>query len=408
MHRTLLVAIMGTALLLACGQKEPTRTSAPAPAEPAPEATPAAQPSAPAAETAAPAAENAAAGSVSGFEPVEVARFDEPWAMTFLPDGRLLVTEKRGAVKVMSQDGKIGAVAGVPRVAFGGQGGLGDVVLHPRFSENRTVYLSWAEPGKGGRAGAAVGRARLTLDDSGGGRLEGMEVIWRQTPKVMGQGHYGHRLVFAADGNLFITSGERQKFDPAQDMRTNLGKVIRLKDDGSVPPDNPFASKGGVTAQIWSYGHRNPLGIAFDARGALWAHEMGPQGGDELNLIERGANYGYPLVSDGDHYDGRPIPDHKTRPDLNAPEVVWNPVISPAGFIIYSGDRFPNWRGNGFIGGLSSRALIRVEFEGKSAREAQRWDMGKRIREIEQGPDGLIWVLEDEADARLLKLTPKS
>jgi aldose sugar dehydrogenase len=408
MHRTLLVAIMGTALLLACGQKEPTRTSAPAPAEPAPEATPAAQPSAPAAETAAPAAENAAAGSVSGFEPVEVARFDEPWAMTFLPDGRLLVTEKRGAVKVMSQDGKIGAVAGVPRVAFGGQGGLGDVVLHPRFSENRTVYLSWAEPGKGGRAGAAVGRARLTLDDSGGGRLEGMEVIWRQTPKVMGQGHYGHRLVFAADGNLFITSGERQKFDPAQDMRTNLGKVIRLKDDGSVPPDNPFAKKGGVTAQIWSYGHRNPLGIAFDARGALWAHEMGPQGGDELNLIERGANYGYPLVSDGDHYDGRPIPDHKTRPDLNAPEVVWNPVISPAGFIIYSGDRFPNWRGNGFIGGLSSRALIRVEFEGKSAREAQRWDMGKRIREIEQGPDGLIWVLEDEADARLLKLTPKS
>jgi aldose sugar dehydrogenase len=403
MHRTLLVTTMGTALLVACGQKEPTRTSAPAPAESAASPAPAATP---AAENAA--AENPAAGSVSGFEPVEVARFDEPWAMTFLPDRRLLVTEKRGAVKVMTQDGKIGAVAGVPRVAYGGQGGLGDVVLHPRFADNRLVYLSWAEPGKAGRAGAAVGRARLTLDDSGGGRLEGMEVIWRQTPKVTGQGHYGHRLVFAADGNLFITSGERQKFDPAQDMRTNLGKVIRVKDDGSPPADNPFADKGGVAAQVWSYGHRNPLGIAFDARGALWAHEMGPQGGDELNLIERGSNYGYPLVSDGDHYDGRPIPNHDTRSDLNAPEVVWNPVISPAGFIIYSGDRFPSWRGNGFIGGLSSRALIRVEFEGKRAREAQRWDMGKRIREIEQGPDGLIWVVEDGADARLLKLTPKS
>lgn len=344
----------------------------------------------------------------AGFKPVEVARFDEPWAMAFLPDGKLLVTEKRGAVKLMSRDGKVGNVTGAPRVDYGGQGGMADIIVHPRFDQNRFVYLSWAEAGKGDTRGAAVGRARLALDDKGGGRLEELKVIWRQVPKVAGRGHYGHRLVFAPDGHLFITSGERQKFDPAQDMLTNLGKVIRLNDDGSVPADNPFAKRGGVTAQIWSYGHRNPLGIAFDAQGQLWAHEMGPAGGDELNLIERGSNYGYPLVSNGDHYDGKPIPDHKTRPDLNAPEVTWNPVISPAGFIIYSGDQFPAWRKSGFIGGLSSQALIRIELDGKRAREAQRWDMGSRIREIEQGPDGAIWILEDGGNARLLRLTPKS
>jgi glucose/arabinose dehydrogenase len=227
-------------------------------------------------------------------------------------------------------------------------------------------------------------------------------------PKVTGRGHFGHRLVFAPDGHLFITSGERQKFTPAQDLSANLGKIIRLKDDGTVPADNPFAARGGVSAQIWTYGHRNPLGIAFDAQGQLWSHEMGPEGGDELNLIERGSNYGYPLVSNGDHYGGAPIPDHDTRPDLNAPEVSWNPVISPAGFIIYSGDKFSAWRNNGFIGGLSSQALIRVELDGKQAREAQRWDMGERIREVEQGIDGSIWLLEDGGDARLLVLKPRS
>jgi glucose/arabinose dehydrogenase len=344
----------------------------------------------------------------AGFKPVELARFDEPWAMAFLPDGRLLVTEKRGAIKLMSRDGKVGTVTGGPRVDYGGQGGLGDIIVHPRFDQNRFVYLSWAEAGKGDTRGAAVARARLALDEKGGGRLEELKVIWRQVPKVPGRGHYGHRLLFAPDGHLFITSGERQKFDPAQDMSSNLGKIIRLNDDGSVPADNPFAKRGGVTAQIWSYGHRNPLGIAFDAQGQLWAHEMGPAGGDELNLIERGSNYGYPLVSNGDHYDGKPIPDHKTRPDLNAPEATWNPVISPAGFIIYSGDQFPAWRKSGFIGGLSSQALIRVELDGKRAREAQRWDMGSRIREVEQGPDGGIWILEDGENGRLLRLTPKS
>jgi glucose/arabinose dehydrogenase len=180
---------------------------------------------------------------------------------------------------------------------------------------------------------------------------------------------------------------------------------VRLNDDGSVPKDNPFADKGGVTAQIWSLGHRNPLGIAFDGRGELWNIEMGPRGGDELNLVKRGANYGYPIVSNGDHYDGRPIPDHDTRPEFKAPAVWWTPVISPASFIIYSGSEFPDWRGDGFIGGLSSMALVRVEFDGDKAREAERFDMGKGVREVEQGPDGAIWLLEDGEDGRLLRLS---
>ncbi len=233
-------------------------------------------------------------------------------------------------------------------------------------------------------------------------------MIWRQTPKVEGQGHYGHRLAFGPDGKLWISSSERQKFDPAQDMGSNLGKIIRLNEDGSVPADNPFAAQGGVTAQIWSLGHRNVLGIAFDARGRLWEHEMGPRGGDELNLIERGGNYGYPLVSNGDHYDGRDIPDHATRPEFIAPKISWTPVISPSGFILYSGTLFPQWQGDGFIGGLSSKSLVRVVFDGDSAREAERFDMGQRIREVEQGPDGAIWLLEDGSDGRLLQLRPRT
>ncbi|MCD7097765.1 PQQ-dependent sugar dehydrogenase [Stenotrophomonas sp. MMGLT7] len=341
------------------------------------------------------------------FAATEAGRFDEPWAMSFLPDGTLLVTEKRGRLLRYDADSRRKSeIAGVPDVAYGGQGGFGDVLPHPRFADNRLLYLSYAEPGTGGTRGAAVARATLALDADGGGRLDGLEVIWRQEPKVSGQGHYGHRLAFGPDGKLWITSSERQKFDPAQDMQSNLGKIVRLNDDGSVPADNPFAAQGGVAAQVWSLGHRNALGIAFDAQGRLWVHEMGPKGGDELNLIQRGGNYGYPIVSNGDHYDGRPIPDHDTRPEFVAPKVTWTPVISPAGFIIYDGTLFPQWRGNGFIGGLSSKALVRVELDGEDAREAGRYDMGQRIREIEQGPDGAIWLLEDGSDGRLLRLTP--
>jgi glucose/arabinose dehydrogenase len=345
------------------------------------------------------------------FVATPVATLDEPWAMTFLPDGRLLITEKKGRLLVVAQDGdQSQPVSGVPEVDYGGQGGLGDVVLHREYADNGTIYLSYAEAGEGDVRGAAVMRATLTLNEDGGA-LSNQQVIWRQDPKVTGQGHYGHRIVFSDDGHMYISSGDRQKFTPAQEMQQNLGKILRLNDDGSVPSDNPFSEQGGVAAQIWTLGHRNPLGIAFDAEGRLWAQEMGPRHGDELNLIVRGENYGYPIVSNGNHYDGRIIPDHDTRPEFEAPKSYWVPAISPAGLIIYTGDLFPAWEGNAFLGGLSSEALIRVEIEGDSAREVERFEMGERIREVEQGPDGAIWLLEDEDDdigqgGRLLKLTP--
>ncbi|HSX58944.1 MAG TPA: PQQ-dependent sugar dehydrogenase [Tahibacter sp.] len=342
------------------------------------------------------------------FDAKPVVKLNEPWAMTFLPDGRLLVTEKKSKLKVVTTDGKVGDVSGTPEVDYGGQGGFGDVVLHPKFADNGWVYLSYAEAGDGDTRGAAVARAKLVLDANGGGALEGFTVIWRQVPKKEGRGHYGHRLAFAPDGHLFISSGERQHFDPAQDMASNLGKILRLNDDGSVPKDNPFAAQGGVAAQVWSLGHRNPLGIAFDRAGTLWDVEMGPKGGDELNLVVRGDNYGYPIVSNGDHYDGKPIPDHDTRPEFHAPAVSWTPVISPSGFVIYSGKRFAGWDGNGLISGLSSKALVRVAFDGTKAKEVERYDMGERIREVEQGPDGTIWLLEDGSGGRLLHLTPKA
>jgi len=333
------------------------------------------------------------------FTVTELGDFASPWAMEFLPDGRLLVTEQRGALKLYTEGGAISEIGGVPEVSYGGQGGLGDVVLHPDFADNGLIYMSYAEAGDGGTRGAAVARAKLKLDGSGG-ELTDREVIWRQQPKVDGGGHYGHRIAFGPDGYLYLSSGERQKFDPAQDMNANLGKIVRLNDDGSVPADKPFADRGDLTAEIWTLGHRNPLGLAFDSRGRLWNVEMGPMGGDELNLVERGANYGYPIVSNGDHYDGTPIPDHPTRPEFNAPAVFWNPVISPSSLLFYSGSEFPEWQGDAFIGGLSSQSIVRIEFDGDSAREAERFAMGMRIRAIEQGPDGAIWMLEDGREGR--------
>ncbi|MEN4904982.1 PQQ-dependent sugar dehydrogenase [Luteimonas sp. TWI1437] len=348
----------------------------------------------------------AGADAIEGlpFASTAVATFNEPWALAFLPDGRLLVTEKAGTLKLVTlPDGQAREIAGVPAVAYAGQGGLGDVEPHPQFAQNGLIYLSYAEDGKGGR-GAAVARGRLDVE---AGTLEDVEVIWRQVPKVSGNGHYGHRLAFDRDGKLWISSGERQKFDPSQDMASNLGKILRLEDDGRVPADNPFVDQGGVAAQVWSLGHRNPLGIAFDAQGRLWNSEMGPAGGDELNLVKRGANYGYPIVSNGNHYDGRPIPDHDTRPEFEKPAITWTPVISPSSLMVYSGNLFPAWTGNAFIGGLSGQTLVRVEIDGDSAREAERFAMRARIRGLEQGPDGALWVIEDGEDGRLIRLTPR-
>ncbi len=354
---------------------------------------------------------NAAAQTSSGkpFAVQALAQFSEPWAMTFIPGtDQALVTERKGKLMLWREGAAAVAVAGVPTVDYGGQGGLGDVVLHPDFANNKWIYLSWAEAGDGDTRGAVVGRGKLVLD-SGAPRIEGLQTIWRQEAKVSGRGHYGHRLAFSPDGYLFISNGERQKFDPAQDDNQTLGKVVRLTDAGGVPSDNPFYDQGRVKAQMWTKGHRNPLGLAFDAQGRLWEHEMGPKGGDEVNLIVKGKNYGYPIVSNGDHYDGKDIPDHPTRPEFEAPKVWWNPSISPAGMIVYSGGKFPAWKGDILMGALSGQALIRIDLDGASARKGDQWAMGARIREVEQGPDGSVYLLEDEDEGtggRLLRLTP--
>lgn len=334
-----------------------------------------------------------------------VGAFNEPWAMTFLPTGDLLVTEKSGTLLLVRLDdsSKL-AVEGVPKVAYGGQGGLGDVVLHPQYKDNHWIYLSYVEQDSTGKKGAVVARSKLNAETTNP-ILENLEVIWRQTPKVTGSAHYSHRLAFSPEGDLFITSGDRQKQTPAQSWEQNLGKVIRINADGTVPSDNPFQDKGELAKTFWSLGHRNLLGIAFNQQGQLWTHEMGPRHGDEFNLIIRGDNYGWPIVSWGNHYTGVAIPDHDTRPEFHAPELYWVPTVAPSGLMMYSGAMFPQWQGNAFIGGLKSKSLLRIKITEEQAKEVERFDMGARIREVEQGSDGAIWVLEDQKGGRLLRLT---
>jgi len=354
----------------------------------------------------------AAAGDQRPFKVTEVAQFSSPWAMDFLPGSGLpltnmaLLSEREGKLWLIDvTTSKKQAVSGIPSVKVAGQGGLGDVVVHPGFAGNQRVYLSFVEAGPNGTSGAALGYGRLILGQ-GAPRIDGFKVIWRQQPKVSGDGHFSHRIAFAPDGSMFVTSGERQKFDPAQDMGGNLGKVLRLTDEGAPAPGNPWAKNGGIAATFWTIGHRNLLGLAFAPDGRLWETEMGPQGGDELNLILPGRNYGWPKASYGTHYDGRDIPDgHKGR-GYEEPKLWWNPSISPGGLLIYSGDLFKVWKGDALIPALSGVALIRADIDGDTARKADQWEMDARIRAVDQGPRGEIYLLEDEG--RLLRLEPAS
>ena len=326
-----------------------------------------------------------------------------PWGMAFLPDGRLLATERPGRLRIMRQDGSLSLpLAGTPEVLAGGQGGMLDVALDPDFRNNRLVYLSFSEPGADG-ASTALGRGRLGDD-----RLEGFTVIFRQEPKISGPKHFGGRIVFAPDGKLFLTTGERFKFDPAQDLSGHLGKIIRLNPDGSLPPDNPFRGAAGARPEIWSYGHRNIQAAAINPQsGALWIGEMGPRGGDELNLPEPGRNYGWPLVSWGTHYDGTRIPNPPSRPDLADAIKQWTPVISPSGMLFYTGALFPAWRGNALIGSLTQRALVRLAVDRASVVGEEIIRLGARIRDVEQGPDGAVYLLTDEQDGKVLRLRPE-
>ena len=351
----------------------------------------------------------AAESGAKPFSTRTVADFDAPWAMTFLPDGRMLVTEKAGELLLFDpKNGTKIPVAGIPAVDSAGQGGLMDVVLAPGFARDKRVYISFSETGPGGK-GVALAAGTFAQAPDGTARLEGLKILFRASPYVEGDGHYSGRIAFSPDGKyLFFTNGERQKFDPAQDPGSTLGKVLRLNLDGTPASGNPLAAKGFHPA-IWSYGHRNLLGLAFDKDGRLWEQEMGPKGGDEVNLIKPGLNYGYPKASNGDHDDGRDIPDHRPGDGFEAPKLWWNPVISPGGLLYYSGNLFPAWKGSLFIGGLSSQSLVRVTLDGDRATKADQWDMDARIREVEQGPDGALWLLEDGgkgSQGRLLKLTP--
>jgi aldose sugar dehydrogenase len=327
---------------------------------------------------------------------------DQPWGLAFLPDGRMLVTEKPGRLRIVAKDGAVSApIAGVPEVIALGQGGLLDVALDPAFAENGLVYLSYSEPGEGG-AGTAVARGKL-----GDGRLENVEVIFRQKPKVSGGNHFGSRLAFSPDGKLFVTLGDRFKFGPAQDLGSGLGKIVRINPDGSIPDDNPFVGQEGKLPEIWSYGHRNAQGAAIHPEtGKLWEAEFGPFGGDELNIPEAGKNYGWPVVSWGKNYDGTDIPDPPEHPEFADAIHHWTPVISPSGITFYTADTIPGWKGNLILSGLSSRSITRLELDGEKVVGEERIAMPNRIRDVVQGPDGAIYALTDADNGKILKLTP--
>jgi len=397
MRPGLCVPIALAMVLAACGDggsdADPVGTPGPTPT-PAPSATP--TPAATPTPTPTP--------TVAAVDQRVVTGFDNPWAMVFLPDGRMLVTEKSGQLQLVTQAGAKTQVAGVPRVTFSGQLGLQDVVLDPGFATNARIWISYAEPANGGQQLAV---ARATLDLATTPRLGDLTVIWRATPATTG-GQLGARLAFAPDGQtLFVTSGERQQGTPAQDLSGTLGKIVRITPDGSAAAGNPFAATAGAKAEIWSLGHRNPYGLVFASDGRLFESEMGPAGGDEFNLIEPGRNYGWPRVSEGDNYDGTPIPRHATNPAYTAPLASWTPVIAPGGMIQYRGTAFAGWTGDFLLAGLAQQGIVRVRVSGNGAREVARIGLGARIREIEEGPNGTLWVLRDGTDGALVQLTPR-
>lgn len=355
-----------------------------------------------------------------------LATLELPWGMAYLPDGRLLITEKPGRLRIFA-DGQLSApVENLPAISYRDdrreQGGLLDVAVDPEFAQNSRIYLSYSEevqPQSPARAdsdprfasgldpddnrlrGGVVARATLQ-----GNRLADVQAIWRQEPRTIGRGHFGHRLVFGRDGTLFITSGDRMRFDPAQDPASNLGKVVRINRDGTIPKDNPFVEKADAKGDIWSLGHRNILAAAIHpASDRLWVFEMGPLGGDELNIVERGRNYGWPVVSDGDNYDRSAIPDHATRNDFQRPVRTWTPVISPSGALFYDGSLFP-WRGDAIVGGLSSKGLVRLSVDGDKVTSEDRIDVQRRVRDVIQARDGALLVITDDRNGELLRLTP--
>lgn len=326
---------------------------------------------------------------------------ENPWGLAFLPDDRMLVTERPGRLRIVTKNGTISEpLKGVPEVLAEGQGGLLDVKLDPDFATNRLVYIAYSEPGDGG-AGTAVARGKLSADS-----LDELEVIFRQHPKVDGPNHFGGRLAFARDGKLFVTLGERFTFMPAQDLSNDLGKIVRINPDGSIPQDNPFVGKEGSRPEIWTYGHRNPQGLAFNPKtGRLFESEFGPKGGDEINVLEPGNDYGWPVVSWGSNYDDTPIPPPPTHSEFIDAIAHWNPVISPSGITFYTGDAIPGWKDNLLIAGLSSQAIIRLTLDGQTVTGEERIPMGARIRDLVQGPDEAVYALTDGSDGAILKLT---
>ena len=330
---------------------------------------------------------------------------EHPWGMTFLPDGRMLVTERVGRLRIVSSDGKVSEpVEGLPPIAPVGQGGLLDVALHPKFAENKLVYFSFAEPGPGGQ-GTAVSRGRFE-----GNALKDVQSIFSQKPKLSGGHHFGSRLVFAPDGTLYISMGDRGRKERAQNRRNHQGTIARVNDDGSVPKDNPFVNSSDALPEIYTWGNRNVQGMALNPwTGIVWAQEHGPKGGDEVNILKKGANFGWPRITYGIDYDGSVISDKTHMDGMEQPLLHWTPSIAPSGMAFYDGDKFPQWKGDLFVGALKDRHLRRVDLDGEKVvgQELLLEELKERIRDVRTGPDGFLYVLTDATDGRVLRLEPR-